>query len=338
MAFRVAVLRSCLESMERLNLTRTELLRDIIDESVIDRDDSWVENSEFYAIISRAIRLSGDPALGLTVGERGNFTAFGAAGLLFSVVPTFREAMVAMAHFHRVARDEQNLLLREDADSFSVEYLPFDAPPPARQFNSELVLARLRALLAQFGGPLGVPLKVQFDYPAPAYVDEYYRVFGCEVSFGEPRVAMIVDRVVARRQQLLSQPELCQELRKRAQVLLDRETYPTTLPGRVRYHLRESWGAEPPRMEALARRLGISQRSLHRSLAREGLDYRTLLNQARCEVASHLLRQRGSCVKQVSIELGFSNPSSFYRAFKRWMGCSPSAYADHSSPNGDPPK
>lgn len=95
----------------------------------------------------------------------------------------------------------------------------------------------------------------------------------------------------------------------------------------MRYHLRQSWLSGAPSMDAVARQVGMSQRSLHRHLAREGVDYRTVLNEARCEVAAHLLRDRSTSVKRVASELGFSSSSAFHRAFKRWMGCSPSEYA-----------
>jgi AraC-like DNA-binding protein len=79
-------------------------------------------------------------------------------------------------------------------------------------------------------------------------------------------------------------------------------------------------------METVARGLGMSQRSLHRHLASEGLDYRSVLNDARLDAAAALLREQRLSIKQVAHEVGFSNASAFYRAFKRWTGVGPSEY------------
>src|SRR5512134_147446 len=101
MAFSTRLLRSFLTTVERMQLSRGELLAGLPVESVVDTE-GWIDNAQFYEVVRRALAFSRDPALGLHVGEResGHFTAFGAAGMLFSVVPTFREAVTEMARFH----------------------------------------------------------------------------------------------------------------------------------------------------------------------------------------------------------------------------------------------
>lgn len=327
MAFSVLVLRSFLESMERMDIARDDLLVGVLAESALEQEDLWLENAQFYEVVARGLRLSGDSALGLHTGEGSNFMAFDAAGLLFSLVPTFMDAVAAMARYHNVARDEQDVFLHEEGHALVVRYHLFDAKPPVRECLAELVLSCLASLLRQFAGRGGVPERVELDYPAPPHAAEYERVFGSEVLFEQTRVALVVDRRLAQRAQLLARPELADELRRRAEARRRSGAYPRTIVGRVRYHLRESWTSGQPSMEGVARSMGMSQRSLHRYLAREGADYRSILAEARCEVAAQLLRQPGLGVKQVSHELGFANSSAFYRAFKRWMGCSPSSYA-----------
>jgi AraC-like DNA-binding protein len=337
MAFSTLVLRSFLESTERLHLSRDDLLAGVIADRALDSDRSWINNSQFYEVLARALTLSQDPALGLRVGEQGNFAAFGAAGLLFSVVPTFRDAVTAMAEFYAVARDQPDVSVRAEEHDLVVSYQLFDATGAPRRSLAEIVLGSLCSLLRQYGGARGVPSRVQFDYAAPAYAAEYQRVFRCEVLFEQARVALSVDRELAERRQLLSHPELALELRKRAEAGQAGPQHPRTLVGKVRYQVRENWRSGAPSMVTVAHALGMSQRSLHRHLAQQGVDYRTILNEARCEAAAHSLRQDGASIKQVAHELGFANPSAFYRAFKRWMGCSPSDYAAGSSarrPNG----
>lgn len=327
MSFSMLVLRSFVEGAERLNLSRDDLLAGLIADSALESEHSWIDNAQFYEILSRGVSISQDPAFGLRIGEQERFTAFGAAGMLFSVVRTFREAMAAMAKFHDVARDEQDVFVDDEERSVVISYRLFDAAGVARRCLAEIVLSSLSALLRQYGGARGLASSVQLDYPAPDYAAEYSRVFGCPVAFDQPRVAFIVDRELADKRQLLSHPELAHELRQQAETRQTSAGHPRTLVGRVRFHLREGWRTGAPTMDAIARSLGMSQRSLHRHLARQGVDYRSILNEARCEAAAQLLRHQHLSVKQVAQELGFSNSSAFYRAFKRWLGCSPSDYA-----------
>jgi AraC-like DNA-binding protein len=323
MAFSTGVLRSFLASAERLQISRDELLAGSSVESSLD-SEGWIENVEFYEIVRRALQLSRDPAMGLHVGEseQGHFTGFGAAGLLFSVVPTFREAVTAMARFHEVARDEQDVFVRSEPGAVAVVYQLFDAKSVVRSCLAEIVLTNLSAMLRQFGGIGAAAQSVQFDYPAPAHAAEYRRVFACDVQFDSPRVAMVVPRELADRRQLLSHPELAAALRKRAEV----SSRPRTLSERVRRQIRDSSPLGAPTMASVARGLGMSQRSLHRQLARQGIDYRSILNEARLGAAAELLSEQRMSVKEVAHEVGFSNASAFYRAFKRWTGYSPSEY------------
>jgi AraC-like DNA-binding protein len=336
MAFSTLVLRSFLESVERLRLSRDDLLAGLIADSALDSDSAWIEESVFGEILCRALKLSDDPALGLRIGEQGNFAAFGAAGLLFGILPNFRDAVSAMAQFHAVARDRPDISVRAEEQALVVSYDPFESIGAARRCLAEIVLGSVSALLRQYGGAQGVAGRVQFEHAAPAYAAEYRRVFGCEVQFEQPRTALSVDRELAERRQLLNHPELASELRKRAEARHVNGGQPRTLIGKVRAEVRERWRSGAPTMEAVASALGMSQRSLHRHLAREGLDYRSILNEARCEAAAELLRQDRSSVKQVAHELGFASSSAFYRAFKRWMGCSPSDYAAGNIPADGP--
>lgn len=323
MAFSSRVLRSFLTSVEALQISRDELLAGL-DIDLSPDAEQWIANSDFYQVIRRALQLSGDPALGLHVGEheQGHFTAFGAAGLLMSIVPTFREAMMAMARFHEVARDEQDVFVSFESSAMVVEYRLFDATGPVRSCLAEIVFTNLSAMLRQFGGVGSVAQRIQLDYPAPPHAGEYSRIFGCDIQFESPRVAMVITRELADRRQLLSHPELAAVLRQRA----ESSRRPRTLVEKVRRQVRDSWSSGAPTMATVARGLGMSQRSLHRHLARQGIDYRSLLNEARLDAAAELLGDRRKSVKEVAHEVGFSNASAFYRAFKRWTGYSPSEY------------
>ena len=75
-----------------------------------------------------------------------------------------------------------------------------------------------------------------------------------------------------------------------------------------------------PSLDQAARSLGMSKRSLNRRLYEEGTSYRELGSGTRRKQAMRLLAQPGATIKQVSWELGFSDPRNFHRAFRAWTG------------------
>ena len=79
-------------------------------------------------------------------------------------------------------------------------------------------------------------------------------------------------------------------------------------------------------MNAAARALGLSVRSLRRRLAEEGRAYHDIASDALAAVAKQFLEDGQHTIQETAYEMGFSAPSTFHRAFKRWTGTTPTAY------------
>ena len=81
-----------------------------------------------------------------------------------------------------------------------------------------------------------------------------------------------------------------------------------------------------PTLEQVAKRLATSERTLRRRLEEGGTSFRNLLDETRAELARSYVRDRRLPLTEVAFLLGFSEPSAFHRAFKRWTDTTPSAW------------
>ena len=81
-----------------------------------------------------------------------------------------------------------------------------------------------------------------------------------------------------------------------------------------------------PSLETMAERLGMHRRTFQRALAGEGTSYSHLTERVLFRRAATLLGDQGLSVTSISVELGYSSPSSFVRAFRRIAGVTPMAY------------
>ena len=87
-----------------------------------------------------------------------------------------------------------------------------------------------------------------------------------------------------------------------------------------------------PTAGEIASELGLSLRTLHRKLAEDGLSYQSVLDGMRRSLATELLENTHMVIDQVAERVGFSDATSFRKAFKKWTGRSPSDFRSRHSP------
>jgi AraC-like DNA-binding protein len=109
------------------------------------------------------------------------------------------------------------------------------------------------------------------------------------------------------------------ELRRRLAVL----EAPATTVERVSAALLEALPSGLASMDAIARKLMVSKRTLQRRIEAEATTYQQILDSTRTDLALHYLENTALSVAEISFLLGFTEPNSFYRAFRIWTGSTP---------------
>jgi AraC-like DNA-binding protein len=176
------------------------------------------------------------------------------------------------------------------------------------------------------------PSAVDLPYPAPAYAARYNEVLGCEARFSRRQAAVIFPRALLDVKQLHGDHAAFGALTAMADGLLRESASEGGTVHAVRTLLRRSKDLALLDVDAIARHLGVSQSTLRRGLAADGISPYPLVNESRCEQACRALRESRSPVKAIALELGFADASSFNRAFRPWKGVTPAAYRAGDAP------
>lgn len=121
------------------------------------------------------------------------------------------------------------------------------------------------------------------------------------------------------------------ELRQR---LADLDAQVTTAK-RLRAALLEGLPSGLVTMEAIARKLALSKRTLQRQIEAEGSNYQQILKETREALARHYLERTTLPTAEISFLLGFDEPNSFYRAFRTWTGTTPDSVRHKRVDNSD---
>ncbi len=148
------------------------------------------------------------------------------------------------------------------------------------------------------------------------------------VTFGHACSEIELEPAVLRLPIRDEDPAMSRLMERYAEEWLARLGGQASLVEQIRRHIYTELGNGVPSAEAIARPLGLSERSLSRRLRAEGLSYLEIVDSVRRELALVYLRNRSLKMAEVAFLLGFSELSAFYRAFRRWTGMTPAQVRD----------
>ncbi|MBD0745718.1 AraC family transcriptional regulator [Streptomyces sp. CBMA152] len=171
-------------------------------------------------------------------------------------------------------------------------------------------------------------LRASFGYPPPPHKDEYPSLFGCPVRFGDARTEAVFDVRWLTAPLVRDEAALEQMLRRAPFELLSRRAYGTTVAEQVHRDLARVLQDSPrlPSLDATAARLALSPATLRRRLQQEGTSFQQLKDAVRRDAAIAGLAEGREPIADLAARLGFSEDTSFHRAFRRWTGTTPGAY------------
>ena len=278
------------------------------------------------ALWDEAARLTGDATFGLHAAEGVRVGAFDVLDYVLRTAPTFHAALDRLVRYNRLFHDAAGFTVEDDGARVRVEHALLFAGATQSRHAVEFTLACLVVVGAQMRGAPLVPLAVELRSPPPADAAEYARVFGVAPRFGRAANAIELDHFDADSPLLSADPALSRVIERHADALLAARPEPAeTIANRVRRlvgaMLRD--GEAGATLGAVARRLQMSERSLQRRLAAEGVGFDALLDELRRDLAVRYLADAKLAIAEVAYLLGYSEPSAFHRAFKRWTGATP---------------
>ncbi|MFT3922048.1 MAG: AraC family transcriptional regulator [Myxococcales bacterium] len=296
----------------------------------IDRDvfegPANVDMAVTAQAVRSAYRLTEDPAIALRIGMSAPFQSLGVAGQVFLHCPTIRAVIGEVDRYLPLLQPMSRLRMLEEGDRAHLIYEPPFADARAYRFGTELALAFVVRIGRHFTTQRATPIEVRVCHQAPSYAGVYGELFGCPVRFGAARNEIVFNRALLDVPQPFSDEPLWRVLKHRAEEMLVQEQAREHLHERVKQVLHHEVDLSSVHPVGIARRLGMSPRSLRRRLSDEGHSLSALVDEVRREVALTELGNPEMPIKRIADRVGFSEVSAFHRAFKRWTGLTPARY------------
>lgn len=290
--------------------------------------DARVPLSTLHALWEAVAAAAPRADLALLVAERYRPGDYGLVGFVAMTSPSLGEALAQVERYMRLWTDDPGLRLRDDG-RLEVVYRTSIVDRPGLHRATEATVAEIvhgARLVAQ--RRVG-PREVRFRHPPPAEREgreAFEAFFGAPVLFGQGETEMRFDPAELATPLPEHDAQLGVFLRGLASDAMTSRAPPGALIDRVRETLAEDLRRGVPSSEATARRLAMSGRTLRRRLEEEGTTYREVLDRTRAEMARCYVRDPRVPLSEVAFLLGFSEPSAFNRAFKRWTRLTPGTW------------
>lgn len=301
-----------------------------IDAGLLDEPNARVPAAYMERLWPVAARLTGDADVGLHSAESYNPGALGIVGYVVLSCRTAGQALDRLSRYVPLLNDGLQVDVVDDgrrtAYRFSAvpdrdSYLHRDSRQAFETLAAGMVVTLQRLATAPC-----LPVDVCFRHQAPPSVTEHARVFGARVRFAQPDDAVVYDNATLQIPFVSADPALLAVFEGNATRTLDDLAARGGVSGRVLRVLSARLKGAVPALAEVASELAMSERAVQRSLTDEQTSYRQLVDDVRKELAIEHLSRPGTSATDVAFLLGFSEPSAFTRAFRRWTGTPPTAF------------
>jgi AraC-like DNA-binding protein len=291
-----------------------------------------ISQTDMNRLWDAAAKASGNDCFGLLMGKQYCTNTLKVLSLAAQSSVTVGDALQRVLRFMPVFSTQVQLYSVEDEQYFTIYFEPRGTAHP---FQLEAVMAQCDKLWRALDvgpSPLVVETRLVGEHEKSRELCE--SLLSGRVRLGAKRMGVRMNR------QMLKTPLPSADafLRKRLDASL--EDMLTDLPNvdfaeQVKQRIRALVSEREVSEELVAAPFNMSPRHLRRKLSEQKTTYEKLLDEVRMELAMRLIRERKLNLGRIAFELGFLDPSSFTRAFRRWTGMSPTAFRDMTMVKSD---
>jgi len=294
----------------------------------LERPETRLPVSKVFGFWASAARRLGDPALPARLARGKPLDSAHLLGFVAQTAPSARAAVGALLDFGGLHTNSGRWSASTSGRFAILRWHRTGALSLGHRLCNEVVLTRYVGGLRSIVGDAALPVRVWMRHHPGAGANALEEFFSCKLECGSGGDGFAFAREALDAVPPQANPGLWQLVRSMAEVEVKRigaRSLVELVRGELSLAL-ERGDEAPPNGAAVARALGLGERTLRRRLALSGTSFRLILDDVRREHALALLGQRGRSIGEIAFASGYSDPSAFDHAFRRWFDSSPRAY------------
>lgn len=299
-----------------------------ISENDIFSPETRFSLNQILALCRNASRLAPDPLFAYHAGLRVTISAYGIYGFAILSCPDFHEMMQFAVKYHQLDTPlvDLNFIKRGNSAIWTVN--PISHPlvdSSLYKFIVEFQIGIFMSLHRDAMGSSFAPREIRLSFEPTCNDRAVSDIFACPLYCGRSENAFVFDSAWLDHKSPRANSVTHAAMIKLCDELLEERRRQLGLAGRVRNSILMRLPS-PIDADAVASDLNMSPRTLRRKLSKEKITFRNLVDELRMNLAIRYLRESCLTVDEISHAVGYSEPSGFRRAFRRWFRTTPELY------------
>jgi AraC-like DNA-binding protein len=292
----------------------------------LDDPETRVPLSRFYDLLEHAAKLTGDDLLGLHYSLALDPASFGVLGFLAMTSPNLGTAFDRMFRYQALLVEGETGTIERAHGRVTVSMDNWGPPRLAHRLWTEAAMVDMVVNGRQLVGRDFEVIEIRFRHAAPAKAAQLREALAAPLRFDAEDNALVVPESVFALPMPSADPAMFEFFeREAARRVAEQGPRGGSMIDDTRRLVEAALPEGVPELATLADRLACSPRTLQRRLADHGTSLRKLIDDLRRELALRHLAAELS-IAEVSFLLGFSEPSAFHRAFRRWTDRTPAQW------------
>lgn len=293
----------------------------------LDDPDGLISASDIRLLTKSVIELTGDPALGLHLGQEIGIEMLDLVGMAVASAPDLRSALDMLTQYSPLLSTLAEITLVQEGERVRLVLTLVDELSSLPYF-AEVCGAAFYCIVRRHLEGNFFLRTVRTRSPAPDWRDEYHEVLGdeAEILFEAGEDSFEFDRALLDLPLKRHSPGLYQYLRAQAARKLASLPQAESTTATVQRLISEQMGQRLIDLTLISEEMGLNPRTLQRRLKDENTSFLLLHDACRYRRAREQLLDRDISIELLAASLGYSEPANFYRAFKTWSGLTPSEY------------
>lgn len=296
-----------------------------LDQNLLTSPDAEIPLTQYMALWELVGRKVA-PDIGLQLGARTQSSDWGAYGYAARSAPSMQLALRCLSRFYAVIAQGARTEVSVDGDYFVLTYQVIDPLVIERVQDAEYTVSATLAVLRELTQDAALhPLRVEFEHDSVSDLSVYQQAFSCPVLFNQPDNRMVFARRLLESPILTADTRLFQALEPFLQQQQSARSE-SELMGQLGTHIASGLGGGGVSIELVASSMNMGVRTLQRRLSEQGLDFSQVVEAVRRSLAEEYVARTDYSFTNIALLLGYSEASSFSRAFRRWTDLTPLKY------------